>query len=373
MLLMESNQLLIVFGFVAFMLALLVLITSHNYRRRIGLAALAKELGFTYEKEASQLLEQFKRSRLFRVGSNQRITNLLKGKTRSAMVWLLDYSCFAGGGYNSNSICVVRSEGVKLPYFYLGCQRAGMHSLDSFLKEKGLLPEQFRGKEIDFPQDEDFSKKFVLLGREEAIRPLFDVDLRHHILRFAGTLVEIEGNGNTLLFTTGTPLLPKEVREVIQQTTDLFALFIKGTASSEKASEGYSYTVKSLQKDASWAETGDGSPVEIFFQRTGPEKKGRGRSIVLNGIVFLVGAILVVLGSIIIFTEMQHSLAGGAHPLSDTYIIGIAFFVAGLGIVLQITLGSVLKRRRAKLIKRQLEDMSIIEGSGDSKKTNKEI
>jgi hypothetical protein len=370
---MESNQLLIVFGFVALMLALLFLITSHNYRRRKGLAALAKELGFTYEREATQLLEQFKRSRLFPVGSNQRITNLLKGKTGSAMVWLLDYSYFAGGKhYKDNTICVVRSEYVKLPYFYLKCQMAGMHKLDSFLKENGLLPEQFRGKEIDFPQDEEFSKKFVLLGREEAVRPLFDIDLRHHILRFAGSLVEIEGNGNTLLFTTGTPLLPKEVREVIQQATDLFAFLSRRTASRENASERYADTVKSLPKDASWAKAGDGSPAENLFQRTGPEKKGRGSSIVLKGIMFLVGAILGVLGSIIIFTEMKSSLAGGTAALNNAFMIGLAFFVAGLGIVLQITLGFVLKRRRAKLINRELEDMSIIEGSGDSKKAKKE-
>lgn len=369
---MESNQLLIVFGFVAFMLALLFLITSHNYRRRKGLAALARELGFTYEKEATQLLEQFKGSRLFRVGSNQRITNLLKGKTMSATVWLFDYSCHAGGGYNSNSICVVRSEGVKLPYFYLRCQMPGMHRLDSFLKEKGLLPAQFEGKEIDFSQDEEFSKKFVLLGREETLRPLFDVDLRHHILRFAGTLVAIEGNGNTLLFTTGTPLLPKEVREVIQQATDLFAFLSRRTASGENASERYADTVKSLQKDTSRAKAGDGSRAENLFQRTGPEEKGRGSSIALKGIMFFVGAILGVLGTIIIFTKMQSSLAGGTASLNNTFMIGLAFFVVGFGILLQLILGPVLKRRGDKLIKRQLEDMSIIEGSGNSKKAMKE-
>ncbi len=362
---METKQLFFIFGFVACMLALLFLITSGNYRRRKGLAALAKELGFTYEKEATQLLEQFKGSRLFRTGSNRRITNLLKGKTRSALVWLFDYSCFAGGGYNCNSICVVRSEGVKLPYFYLGCQMPGMYRFDSFLQEKGLVPEQFRGKEIDFPGDEEFSRKFVLLGMEEALRPLFDVDLRHHILRLAGTLVEIEGNGNTLLFTTGTPLLPKDVREVIKQSTDLFAFFTQRKVPGESASEGYAYTVKSLQKDASWAKAGDGSSAENLFQRAGSEERGKGSSIVLKGIMFLVGAILGVLGGIIIFTEMQISLAGGTHPPSNTYITGIAFFVAGLGIVLHITLRPVLKRRRAKLITRQLEDMSIIEGPGE--------
>jgi cell division septation protein DedD len=40
----------------------------------------------------------------------------------------------------------------------------------------------------------------------------------------------------------------------------------------------------------------------------------------------------------------------------------------GLGIALQITVGPALKRREMKLIKRQLEDMSVIEGSVDNRK-----
>ena len=47
-------------------LAVLVLFIIRNAsQHRKGLAALAKELGFTYERESPELLEQFKDFRLF--------------------------------------------------------------------------------------------------------------------------------------------------------------------------------------------------------------------------------------------------------------------------------------------------------------------
>ena len=269
------------------------------------------------------------------------------------------------------SICVVRSPHIKLPHYYLKCQTPGMYALGSFIKKTGIEHGQSGETKIDFPQDEQFSKKFVLQGKEEDLRPLFDVELRHHLLRFAGTLVEIEGNRDTLLFTTGIPVLPKDARGVIQQATELFALLSQRTASRE-GHEEYVYSVKSPRKNASRTKAGYGIPTEDLLQRTGQEKKGRASSIVVKGILFLIGAILGVLGSVIIFTEMQSALAAGTQPLNNTFMIGLAFFVVGLGIVLQIALSPARKRHRAKLIKRELEDMNAIEGSGDHNKAMKE-
>ena len=222
---------LIAFG--AFALVLLILIISHDYRRRKGLAALAKDLGFTYEREDTQLLEQFEHFQLFPAGSNQGFMNVLKGEMGSATVWLLDYSYFTTGtrSHNEYSVCVLRSPDLKLPYFYLTCEipLPDFDRLQTFLARKGILP---RSRDIDFPEDEKFSKKFYLEGEEEAkIRLLFDLDLRQYLLRFARTLVRIEGNRDTLLFTTGEPVLPKAAREVIQQGTDLLTLFSERTTS----------------------------------------------------------------------------------------------------------------------------------------------
>ena len=329
---------LIAFG--AFLLLLLILIISHDYRRRKGLAALAKDLGFTYEREATQLLEQFEHFRLFPVGRNQRITNVFRGETGSATVWLLDYSCVMGRHMRQEySVCVLRSPDLKLPYFYLTCEIhiPGADRLETFLASKGIF---LGSRDIDFPEDEKFSKRFFLKGEEEAkIRLLFDLDLRQYLLRFARTLVRIEGNRDTLLFTTGEPVLPKAAREVIQQGTDLFTLFSQRTASWEKWTEGHAFThvVNSLKEDLPGTKAKDRIPMKDLPQGTGAEKKGRGSSIALKGIIFLIGAILAVVGGVIIYTEIQGTLAGRTDPLSRRFLIGLLFLIAGLGIALEIT------------------------------------
>lgn len=351
----RAKLFLIAFG--TFALFLLILIISHDYRRRKGLIALAKELGFTYEREATQLLQHFKRFRLFPAGSNQRFMNVLKGETGSATVCLLDYSYFRTG-HRKYSVCVLRSPDLKLPYFHFTCQIPvpGVDKLGSFLVKKGILP---GSRDVNFSEDENFSKKFLLQGQEEAkIRLLFDLDLRQYLLRFAGTLVTIEGDRDTLLFTDGEPVLPKAAREVIRQTTDLFTLFSQRTAS--------------LREGLSGADAKDRIPMKEPSEGTGAEKMGRGSSIPFKGIVFLIGTLLAAAGSVIIFTEIHGIFAGRTDPLSNVYIIGLAFFVVGLGIVLKMTLGRALKRRSAKLIKRELEDMSVIEGSADNNKAKKE-
>lgn len=337
-------------GFGAFIAILLILIIRYNFRRRKGLAALAKELGFTYDRENTQLLKQFEHFRLFPAGSNQKITNVLRRETGSATVWLLDYSYFMSGRKSSlreYSVCALRSPDLKLPYFHLACQISipGVDKIESFLAKKKIWP---GSHDINFPEDEKFSKKFFLQGQEEAkIRLLFDHDLRHYLLRFARQFVKIEGNCDTLLFTTGEPVLPEAAREVIQQTTGLFTLF-----SQRKVS---------LEEDLSGTKAKDGSPKKDLSERTGEAKKGRGSSITFKRIMFLIGSILAIVGGVIIFTEIQGALKGLTEPLGRKLIIGLFVLIIGLGIVLQIMVGPTLKRRS---IKRQLKDMSDIEGSG---------
>jgi carbamoylphosphate synthase small subunit len=94
---------------------------------------------------------------------------------------------------------------------------------------------EFGGSEIDFPEDEKFTKKFVLQGKEEVVRPLFDVDLRQHLLPFGdiwhAPAREVEGNRDTLMLITTGPIDPKDARELIQQTTNLFTLLSQRTES----------------------------------------------------------------------------------------------------------------------------------------------
>lgn len=218
-------------GFLAVAVLITVLVMSYSYRRRKGLAVLAAELGYTYQREDDRLLEQLDGFRLLPPGHNRRATNVLHGQTGRFAVWLLDFSFHTGGrssSYQEYTVCVLRAPGLDLPYFSLSCEVPWLSWLGR------VLPQPIAGElgsgDIDFPEDEEFSKRFVLQGRGEAVRTLFDARVRQHLMRFAGTLVSVEGRGDTLLFTPGHTVLPRVAREVIQQARDLLGLLARGDA-----------------------------------------------------------------------------------------------------------------------------------------------
>ena len=102
------------------------------------------------------------------------------------------------------------------------------------LPESHPISRESDESEIDFPEDETFSKKFVLLGKAEVVRPLFDFDLRQHLLPFADLWhgpSRVEGNRDTLMLITIAPIDSKAARELIQQTTNLFPLLSQRTES----------------------------------------------------------------------------------------------------------------------------------------------
>jgi hypothetical protein len=223
------------FGFAAFVVIVLYLIVTQSIRRRKGLRALAAESGYDFQPEDRALLEALDGFNVLPVGTNCRITNVLKGELGSATLWLFDYSYHTSGkqsSYYSHSVCAIRSPDLDLPYFYLNYRVPGLDRLASALVQKGLLPARAIGgggdaREIHMAEDEAFSRKFVLVGREPVVRPLFDLDLRQYLMRLAGTMTRVEGHQDTLLVAAAEPVLPKNARALIQEATDLFALFIE--------------------------------------------------------------------------------------------------------------------------------------------------
>ena len=106
--------------------------------------------------------------------------------------------------------------------------------LNPFSAKKGVIPEsdpisvQYVGSEVDFPEDEPFNKTFVLHGKESVVRPLFDVDLRQHLLPLGDiwhTPSTLEGYRDTLMLIAGAPIEPKAARELIHRATSFLPLF----------------------------------------------------------------------------------------------------------------------------------------------------
>ena len=223
---------------------LVIFIIRNASRHRKGFAALAKELGFSYEPESPELLEQFKDFRLFlpnRDRTLQLAYNVVKGKTKSATVFLFDYSYAIRGSrfQHDFTICALRSPDLRLPYFYLR-HKWLTEMVNPFSAKKGVTPEsdpssaESAGSEIDFPEDEQFTKTFVLQGKEGVVRPLFDVDLRQHLLPLGDIWhipARVEGYDDTFMLITTGPIEPKAARELVQRTTNLLPLFSQRTQS----------------------------------------------------------------------------------------------------------------------------------------------
>jgi hypothetical protein len=217
---------------------LVILIIRNASKHRKDFAALAKDLGFTYEPESPELLETFKEFRFFhpnRDRHTQTAFNVLKGKIGSASLILFDYSYQIRGGRSAHdyAICALIAPELRLPYFYLR-HRWLTEKHDRFSPKKIAIPEsdpslvQYVESEVDFPEDAKFNETFVLHGKKNELRPLFDVDLRQHLLPLGDiwhTPSTLEGYRDTLMLIAGAPIEAKAARELINRAMNLLPLF----------------------------------------------------------------------------------------------------------------------------------------------------
>ncbi len=217
---------------------LVVLIIRNASKHRKDFVALAKELGFAYEAKSPELLENFKEFRFFLPDPDcihQSAFNVLKGKIESATVWLFDYNYSIRGSKFSHdyTICALRSPKLRLPYFYLR-HRWLMEKVGGSSPKQIVIPVsdpstvQYVGSEVDFPEDTKFNETFVLNGKEGELRPLFDVDLRRHLLPLGDiwhTPSTLEGYRDTLMLIAGAPIEQQAARELINRAMNLLPLF----------------------------------------------------------------------------------------------------------------------------------------------------
>jgi hypothetical protein len=192
-------------------------------KRREALAAKALEMGLRFAEAAENFVESAPPFKLFSRGRGRKARNVLSGSQSGVDISLADYQFTVSSGKNSHTrrqtICLLRADGVQLPRCFL---RREVALFDA-------IGEKLGGQDIDFPEDPDFSRAFVLQGADpEATRRLFGGAVRTHLMRYAGTRIELEAGGDALLLHRGVRVKPDELRELLQQASETFRLLRQG-------------------------------------------------------------------------------------------------------------------------------------------------
>ena len=158
----------IIVGILALVGVIIVIAIKRDKKRTEDLAAAAARMNFTFSKEASpHLLRTLEHLELFSRGRSKKIRNVLGGRAGDLDVSVFDYRYTTGGGKNSSTwrqtVMLFESDGLEFPQFALRPEHV-FHKI-------GQL---FGYQDIDFATHEEFSKRYLLRGKDEdAVRNTF--------------------------------------------------------------------------------------------------------------------------------------------------------------------------------------------------------
>lgn len=182
------------FSVIVGIIAVVVVVTmTMAKKRREAWQAVAPKLEMRYLGEVG-LASRYPGFKMFSLGRSRTSDNLLEGSSGSVRVLLGDYRYTTGSGKNSSThyftLCILEKDGLGLPH--------------SFMRPQNLfdaLGKLFGGQDIDFAEDPEFSKSFVLQGEDEgAIRSKFDRPSRSWLVAHKQRFQSFEADGSTIAF-----------------------------------------------------------------------------------------------------------------------------------------------------------------------------
>jgi hypothetical protein len=212
-----------IFAFVIGIIILAVVVTNHfEKKRREAIKQFAAQRGFTYEEEHEGFgdgatifgigvgqaplvngsnAQPWLNDNLFLRGHSRHINNYLSKNTDEQIIF--DYTYTVGSGKHKSTyyqtVFVIKNKPAFADF-----QLSRENIFDKMLSVIGF-------KDINFDADSDFSKKYLLKGKDEqGIRKIFNPEARRNLLlnnRF-GNINSI--NGYTLLYFPSKTIKPEE-------------------------------------------------------------------------------------------------------------------------------------------------------------------
>jgi len=205
-------------GFAA--IALVSLLVNHllEKKRTAALRSAAESMGLAFAPAAgAAMLSSLGHFSLFSQGRSRRISNLMRGGTRDSEFAVFDYRYATGSGRSSctwkQTVILVRSPNMALPPFTIRPENL-FHRIGSALG----------GNEIALETDPDFSRDYLLKGREEAeVRRVFNSSVRTFFAQRAKLCAEGAG-GELIIYRSARRVDPDGVAAFRDDGLSLFTL-----------------------------------------------------------------------------------------------------------------------------------------------------
>ena len=179
-------------------------------KRRAAVAAVAERLGLTFEREANGFYAEHAYFKMLGRGRSQKSFNQIGGEMGGLRVQIPTFRYVTGSGKNQSTrtmtIVCLKDPNLSAPQAFL---RREVRFLDA-------LGKVFGGKDINFDEDPEFSKSFVLQGQiEEETRAFFDEKVRRAFLAHKARTFTFEVNGDTLMMSAEKVVKPEEIETLL--------------------------------------------------------------------------------------------------------------------------------------------------------------
>lgn len=202
---------LLIVGIVGFVVGIIALGRYLERKRTEAVHGWAQQNGYTLDPDWTGFHATLQEYKLFNQGHSRKLRNLIRASRGDDQLAVCDYQYTTGSGKHQHThiqtICVVQSRKAPLPHFFARRQVA----LFDFLGK------MFGGQDINFDEDPEFSKAYVLQTAtgEEDVRRLFNEQTRSVFTRLAPKGVQVEGSGGTVLFHYGRRLNVDRIAELV--------------------------------------------------------------------------------------------------------------------------------------------------------------
>jgi hypothetical protein len=215
----------IVIAIVALAVVSVIVGNVYEQKRTKGWQEIAQKPGLEFLGENNDVLSRYGRMKAFQVGRNHRMKNVVSVDSGEVRIVAGDFRYTTGSGKHKHThhrtVCVLESSMMNVTHCSLRPERLLWDALG----------QAFGGQDIDFEEDPQFSKAFVLQGEDEtAVRELFDANIRAWFTERAGRNFHFEALGNTLVFHSGKRVAPAQAPELMDQAIQIMKLLANRSA-----------------------------------------------------------------------------------------------------------------------------------------------